>query len=105
MGKNVDKNTSKNLNRKYSQKLLDNAKQLAIDGINTAPKRAIKKTSEATGDLTGNKTAEKISKVSKASPWNNSATNEEEIIREKFIPLELRHEITDDLRLKKEKYW
>ena len=50
MGKNVDKNISKNLRRKYSQKLLDNAKQFAIDAIKTAPKRVIKKTADATGD-------------------------------------------------------
>ena len=30
---------------------------------------------------------------------------EEEIFRERFIPLQLRHKIIDDLRLKKKNYW
>ena len=68
-------------------------------------KRAIQKTAEATGDLTGNKIADKITRVSKTSPMNNSETNEEEMVRVKFIPLELRHKIIDDLRLKRENYW
>ena len=67
-------------------------------------KRAIQKTAEATGDLTGNKIADKITRVSKTSPMNNSETNEEEMVRVKFIPLELRHKIIDDLRLKRENY-
>ena len=32
---------------------------------------------EATGDLIGNKIADKITKVSKTFPQNNSVTNEE----------------------------
>ena len=45
---------------------------------------------------------DRITKVSKASPKNNSETNEEEIIRERFIPSELSHKIINDLRLKEE---
>ena len=41
---------------------------------------------------------------SKSSPHNNSETNEEQIIRERFIPPELRHKIIDDLRLKEKHY-
>ena len=67
-------------------------------------KEQLKKTAEATGDLIGNKIADRITKVSKTSPKNNPEANEEEILRESFIPLELRHKITDDLRLKKENY-
>ena len=52
------------------------------------------------GDLIGNKIADKITRVLKNSPQNNSETNEEEILREKFIFPELRHKIIDDLRLK-----
>ena len=41
MGKNVGKNISKNLSGKYSQKLLDHAKQSAADVFKTASKRSI----------------------------------------------------------------
>ena len=44
-------------------------------------------------------------KDSITSPKNNSETNEEERLREKFIPLALRHKNINDLRLKeKENY-
>ena len=46
---------SKNLNSKYSQKLLDHAKQSATDALKTVSKRAIQKTAEVTGDLIENK--------------------------------------------------
>ena len=62
------------------------------------------KAAEATGDLTGNKIADKVERVSKTSPNNNSETNEEELLRERFIPPELRNKIIDDLRLKKNSY-
>ena len=67
-------------------------------------KIAIQKTAEATGDLIGNKIAYKGTEISKTSSNNNSETNEEEILRERFIPSELRHKIIDDLRLKEKKY-
>ena len=63
------------------------------------------KTAETTGDLIGNKIADRITKISKTSPKNNSETNEEEILRERYISPELRHEIIGDLRLKEENYW
>ena len=43
--------------------------------------------------------------VLKNSPQNNSETNEEKILREKFILPELRHKIIDDLRLKAKSCW
>ena len=46
-----------------------------------------------------------ITRVSKNSPQNNSETNEEEILRERYISPELRHKIIDDLRLKIENCW
>ena len=55
----------KNLSNKYGQKLLD--KTSTADAIKTASKRAIQKTAEANGDLIGNKTADKITNVSKKS--------------------------------------
>ena len=60
MAKNIGKNISKNLSSKYSQKLLDHAKQPATDAFNTASKRVIQKTAEATGYLILNKIANNI---------------------------------------------
>ena len=39
--KNIDRNIRKNLNSKYSQKLLDHAKQSVADALKTSPKRFI----------------------------------------------------------------
>ena len=70
MGKNIDKNISKNLSGKSNpgiltirRKLLDHAKKSATDALKTSSKRAIQKTAEATGDLIGNKISIKIAKV------------------------------------------
>ena len=90
MGKNVGKNISKNLNSKYSQETLDHAKQSATDPLKTASKTAIEKTAEATGDLIGNKNANRIRKVSKTSPQNNSVANIGKIHRERYISPEER---------------
>ena len=53
-----------NMSSKYSQKLADTAKK-STDVIETASKRVIQKTAEATGDLVGNKIADKITSASK----------------------------------------
>ena len=68
----------------------------------TSSKRVIQKTVEATGDLIGNEIADKMTRVSKTSPQNNSETNEEEMLGEKYISPELRQKIIDDLRLKED---
>ena len=57
--------SAKHLSSKYSQNLLDHAKQSTTDAFKTAFKKVIQKTAEATGDLIGNKIADKITKVSK----------------------------------------
>ena len=57
---------AENMSNRYSQKLLDSAKRSTTDAIKTASKREIQKTSEATGYLIGNKTADKITSVSKS---------------------------------------
>ena len=67
MVKNIGKKISKNLSGKYSQKPLDDDKQLGTDAFKTASKRAIEKTEEATGDLIVNKITDKITKISKNS--------------------------------------
>ena len=54
MGKDIGKNISKNVSGKYSQKLLDHAKQSTTDALKTTSKRVIRKTAEATDDLIGN---------------------------------------------------
>ena len=69
------KNISKNFSSKYSQKLLDHAKQSATYPHKTAPKSEIQKIAEATADLIGNKSANKITKE---SPQNTSETVESE---------------------------
>ena len=69
-----------------------------------AASTAIQKTAEATVYLIGNKIADKITRVSKTSPKNNSETNEEKILRERYISPKIRQKIIDDLRLKEENY-
>ena len=59
------KNTCKNVNKKYGQKLVDTAKKSATDALKIAGKRAIQKTAEANGDLVGNFIADKITSISK----------------------------------------
>ena len=79
------KNMGKNLSNKFSQKLLKfkkhfySAKKSATDAIKTASKRAIQKTAEATSDLIGNKTADKITSISKKSKreLRNNETEED----------------------------
>ena len=102
MGRNIGKNISKNLSSKYSQKLINHAKQSATDALETGSRRAIQKTAEATNDLIWNTIADKITRVSKTSPKNNweTVTNEEEILRERYISPQLRHKVINDLRLK-----
>ena len=87
----MDKNICKNLNCKYSQKLLDHAKHSATDAYRTASKRAIQNT-----------------KVSRTSSLNSleTVTNKAENIRlDREIPIELykfsekRQKMVVDLRL------
>ena len=94
MGENI----SKSLNSKYSQKLLDHAKQSATDAFKTSSKRVIQKAVKATSDLIGNKTTDNITRSSKTSPHNNSQANEK-TLREKYISPELGQKRIDDLRL------
>ena len=74
MGRNIGKNISKNVSSKYSQKLIDHAKQSATDALKTASNRALEKVAEVNGDLIGNKTVDRITRVSKASPKKYSET-------------------------------
>ena len=90
------------LTNKYGQKLIDTAKKSTADTIKTASKRAIEKTTEATADLIGNKTADKITSISKKSSkelQNNKANDETEIPKERYIFPEERQQIIDELGL------
>ena len=65
-------------------------------------KKVTQKSVEAAGDLTGNKISDKIKRVSKTLPQNNSKENIEhdrEIHKERYISPEQRQKIIDDLRL------
>ena len=55
------------LNNKYGHKLLDSAEKSTTSAIKTASERAIQKTARGTGDLIDNKSADKITSVSKKS--------------------------------------
>ena len=70
--KYIGKILTKNLSGKYSQEILDLAKQSETDRIKTSSKRALQKIAEATSDLTGSKTVNKIKRASKKSPKTNS---------------------------------
>ena len=76
--------------------MLNNLPQMYLKVLQ---KEQFKKTAEATGDLIGNKIADKITRVSKTLPQNNSGTNEEQILRERYLSPEQRQEIVDHLRL------
>ena len=51
MGKTFLKNTSKHLSSKYSQKLIDHAKQSTTDVLKNVSKWVIQKPAKSTGDL------------------------------------------------------
>ena len=89
------KNMGKHLSNKYGQKLLDSAKISTTDAIKTASRRAIQKTAKAKFDLIGNKTADKITSISKKSP-KKLQNNESEA--NKASPEE-RQQIIDELLL------
>ena len=100
------KNIGKNLINKYSRKLLDNAKKSTTDAIKTASKRAIQKTAETTGDLIGNKIADKVTSAStefhSKKPSKESHSKElrsNETPKERYISLQERQQIIDELRL------
>ena len=61
------KNMGKNWSNNYGQKRIDSVKKSTTDAIKIASKRAIQKTTEATGDLIRNKVADKIKSLSKKS--------------------------------------
>ena len=101
--KNIGKNITKNISNKYSQKLVDSAKKSTTYAINTASKRAIRKTAEATGDLIGHNI--KIASVSKKSTKKlhdeelPSKETNNEIPKEIYMSPKERQQIIDEFRL------
>ena len=99
---------ARSMGNRYWKKLLDTAKKSATDAIKTASKRTIQKTAEATGDLIGNKTADKITSISK-KPSNISNNDDVELIthKKRHISPEERQQIINELRLipKKDEYF
>ena len=75
------RNMGKSLSNKYGQKLIYSAKKITTDPMKTVSKREIQNTAEATGDLIGNKTADKITSVSKkpAKELSNNETEKEDV--------------------------
>ena len=107
------KNMGKSLSNKYSQNVFDSAKTSTTDAIKTASNRAIQKTAEVTGDLIGNKIADKITSVSSKKSTKELSNNETEedveitTHKKRYISLEERQRIIDELRLlpKKDEYF
>ena len=85
IGKIIGKNISKNLSGKYSQKLLDHAKQSASNALRASSKREIQKTAEEADCLIGNKITNKITIILRNSPQNSSETITNEHDQEKPI--------------------
>ena len=63
MSKNNGKNISKILNGKWSQKILDHAKQSATDTRKTVSTRATEKAATITGNLIEKKNAKKLQRL------------------------------------------
>ena len=99
---------ARSMSNRYWKKLLDTAKKSATDAIKIASKRTIQKTAEATGDLIGNKTADKMTSISK-KPSNISNNDDVELIthKKRHISPEERQQIINELRLipKKDEYF
>ena len=68
-------------------------------GFDTASKRVVHKTAEATGDLTGNKVADKITSAGKSKSKKEEVDNEVNEVQEIYIPPEKCQQIIDDLKL------
>ena len=67
------------MSNKNNQKLLDSAKKFMTDAIESASKRIIHKTVEATSNLTGNKLADKTTSISKSPKELHSQNDSKEL--------------------------
>ena len=75
---------ARRLGDRYGKKLIDTATKAGTGAANTASKRIVQKTPEATGNLIGNKIPDEITSVGKT--------------KEKINKPEKRQQITNDLR-------
>ena len=96
------KNMGKSLTNKYNQELLDSSQKSTTDAIKTSSERAIQKTAEATGDLIVNKSADKITSVSK-KPSNNNNDDDDDgaeltTHKKRYISPEERQQVINELR-------
>ena len=82
---------ARNFSDKYSKSLIDKGIDVSKTFTETAGKRILKQSAEATGDLIGDKIADKIT----AKPIKNDVTND----NERYISPEERQEIINKLRL------
>ena len=76
------KNIGKNISNKYSQNLVDSAKNSGKDVIKTASKRAIQKTAEAIGKITS--VSKKRSRELQSKELSSNEANNE-IPKERYI--------------------
>ena len=100
-----------------AKNLLILLKKSTADAIKIATKRAIQKTTEATGDLIGNKIAEKITgraspkdvsiwkKSVKELPVNDDEDSEITTHKKRYLSPEERQQTIDELRLVPKNYW
>ena len=72
--KNIGKKNWQKYKSKLIQKCLDHAKESAKVALKISSTIVILKTAESTGYLIGNKIADRITKVPRSSPQNNSET-------------------------------
>ena len=80
---------SRHFSDKYSKSLVDKGIDVSKTFAKTAGKKILKETAKATGDLIGNKIADKIT----------SASVNNEIPKDRYISLNKRQRIIDELKL------
>ena len=92
----------KNLSNNYGQKIFDTSKKSANEALKIASKKAVQKTTEATGDLIGKKISDKITSIPNKTVKELPINNEDVGIttrKKRYISPEERQQIIDELRL------
>ena len=88
----------KNMSNKYGKKILDKSVYAGKDFAKIAGKKVLHKSAEATGEMIGNKTADRITRISR----NKTQKEDDRIMEETqelIIPPEKREKIIRDLKL------
>ena len=105
--------TGTNFNSKYGKKLTDTAIKTGKDFVTIAGKKIVHKSAEVTEDLVGNKTADKITSMSRSKELDSAVdpaakprskkekdeTNIMEETQEIYIPPKKREQIIKDVKL------